>query len=268
MGLIERMQRGTGKTVLITGASSGIGEALAREFARDGFDLILVARSADALQKLAAELSATFHIRAEFVVHDLGAAGAGATLLAALGARAQNIYILINNAGFGLIGPFDAQDPQRQLNMVDLNVRVLTELCHAVIPAMRARKAGGIMNVASVGAFQPGPFMAVYFATKAYVRSLSEALNEELRGTGVHVMALCPGPVLTGFQAAADVPTGTKLFTAIPMLTSEDVARRGHRAFFQLRRTYIPDWPSWILAQLATIGPRWLVLRIVRYLHT
>lgn len=268
MGLFSSKKRGTGKTVLITGASGGIGEALAWNFAQGGFDLILVARSEGTLTKLAAELSAKHTIKADVVAHDLGVAGAGAALVQKLGPRGQDLHILVNNAGFGLIGGFTDLDPARQLNMIDLNIRVLTELCREVSPGMKARKAGGILNVASTAAFQPGPFMAVYYATKAYVRSLSEALNEEMRGTGVHVMALCPGPVTTGFQAAAHFTEDTKLTKLIPVMTAQQVAREAYSAFFDRRRTYIPGWVNWIMAQSASFTPRWLLLRIARYLQT
>lgn len=268
MGLFRSKKRGTGKTVLITGASGGIGEALARTFAQGGFDLILVARSEGALTAIASELAMQHKINADVVAHDLGVAGAGAALIEKLGAKGQDVHILVNNAGFGLIGGFETLDPARQLNMIDLNIRVLTELCRAVLPGMKARNAGGILNVASTAAFQPGPFMAVYYATKAYVRSLSEALNEEMRGTGVHVMALCPGPVTTGFQAAADFTEDTKLTKMIPVMTADQVAREAYRAFFARRRTYIPGWVNWIMAQSASFTPRWVLLRIARYLQT
>lgn len=268
MGLFKQQRRGKDKTVLVTGASGGIGEALAREFAHDGFNLILVARTGDALEKLADALSGQYGVTAMAISHDLGAIGAGQTLMEKLGPRANDIYILVNNAGFGLVGAFDALDGARELNMVDLNVRVLTELCHAVIPQMRARKGGGIMNVGSVAGFQPGPFMAIYYASKAYVRSFSEALNEELRGTGVHVMALCPGPVQTGFQARAEATKDMKLFNLIPMTTAEEVARQGRRAFFQRRRTYVPGWFNWLLTLGVSFAPRWFLLRVTRYLHT
>lgn len=268
MGWFNRKRPGAGKTVLITGASGGIGEAFTHLFARDGYDLILVARSAAELEKLGSTLAAQHGNKAEAVAHDLGEIGAGEALIRKLGAKANDVHILVNNAGFGLIGEFANLDLARQLNMIDLNVRVLTELAHALVPVMKGRKGGGLLNVASTAAFQPGPFMAVYYATKAYVRWFSEALNEELRGTGVHVMTLCPGPVATGFQARAEFTDETKLTRLVPVMTADEVARQGYNAFRAKRRTYIPGWVNWFMAQSVSFTPRWMILRLARYLQT
>lgn len=268
MGLFRQRKRGLGQTVLITGASGGIGEALARTFAQGGFNLILVARSADALSTLAAELTEKHKISADSIAHDLGVPGAGAALLGKLGSKAASIDILINNAGFGMIGPFAEQDEARILGMVDLNVRVLTELCRAFLPIMTARKSGGIVNIASTASYQSGPFMAVYYATKAYVRSLSEALNEEARTSNVHVMSVCPGPVITGFQAAAHMPDTIGLLRYVPSMTATRVAKETYSAYFARRRTYIPGWINWLMAMSASITPTGVMLRMVRWLQT
>jgi short-subunit dehydrogenase len=183
---------------LITGASAGLGAEFARQLARRGKQLVLVARRMDRLDALAAEIG-----NARAIGEDLSLPGAVARLMADLAAHGDHVETLVNNAGFGLAGKFAALDGARQRAMIDLNVGVLTDLTYAVLPGMVERKRGGILNVASTAAFQPGPGMAVYFATKAYVLSFTEALHEELRGSGVRVTALCPGPTATEFGSVA-----------------------------------------------------------------
>ena len=183
---------------LITGASAGLGVDFARQLRAKGYQLVLVARRKERLDALAAELG-----HARVVACDLGAAGAAERLMADLRAADETVSLLVNNAGFGLGGRFAQLDGARQRGMIDLNCGALTELGHAVLPAMLARRKGAIINVASTAAFQPGPGMAVYFATKAYVLSFSEALHEEVKGMGVTVTALCPGPTATEFGEVA-----------------------------------------------------------------
>ena len=183
---------------LITGASAGLGAEFARQLAKRGQRLVLVARRTARIATLADELG-----NARAVTADLSKANAAARLLADIAAAGEHVETLINNAGFGLGGRFAKLDAKRQREMIDLNVGALTDLCRAVAPGMIARKSGGIVNVASTAAFQPGPGMAVYFATKAYVLSLSEALHEELKPHGIKVSALCPGPTRTEFGAVA-----------------------------------------------------------------
>jgi len=183
---------------LITGASAGLGVDFARQLAAKGWRLVLVARRKDRLDALAAELG-----NARAIEMDLGEAGAADRLIADLVAKDEQVDLLVNNAGFGLAGSFAQLDGKRQRQMIDLNCGALTELAHAVLPAMIERRSGAILNVASTAAFQPGPGMAVYFATKAFVLSFSEALHEEVRGHGVTVSALCPGPTATEFGAVA-----------------------------------------------------------------
>lgn len=190
-------------TALITGASGGIGEALARELAKNGHDLVLVARSEGKLRAVADELAAAHGIIADVLTADLSEPGAGAALAAQLGER--QIDVLVNNAGFGDYGPFHEAPVEKVSQMVQLNIATLTDLTRALLPGMVARGSGRVMNVASTAAFLPGPLMAEYYATKAYVLSLSEAVAYELKGTGVTMTALCPGPVASGFQAGADM---------------------------------------------------------------
>lgn len=183
---------------LITGASAGLGIEFARQLANRGHRLVLAARRKDRLEDLAAELG-----NARPVEIDLGVLGSAADLLANVEAAGEEVAVLVNNAGFGLRGKFAELDADRQREMVDLNIGTLTDLCRAVAPQMIERKSGAILNVASTAAFQPGPNMAVYFATKAYVLSFTEALHEELKPHGIRVSALCPGPTRTEFGAVA-----------------------------------------------------------------
>jgi len=183
---------------LITGASAGLGVEFARQLAAKGRTLVLVARRKERLDALAAEIG-----NARAVAMDLGEAGAAGRLMADIAEHGEQVDLLINNAGFGLAGRFAKLDPKRQRQMIDLNCGALVELAHAVLPDMIERKSGAILNVASTAAFQPGPGMAVYFATKAFVLSFSEALHEEVKRHGVLVSALCPGPTTTEFGAVA-----------------------------------------------------------------
>ncbi len=185
---------------LITGASAGLGTEFARQCARRGEPLALAARRRDRMEALAAELGGDVHV----FEADLAKAGAAASLIAEMGAEGLSVGTLINNAGFGLGGRFADRPLDRLSEMIDLNVRTLTELCHLVLPGMRERGEGAILNVASTAAFQPGPNMAVYYATKAYVLSFTEALHHEFKGSGIRVSALCPGPTHSEFSDVAD----------------------------------------------------------------
>lgn len=188
---------------LVTGASAGLGVHFARQCRARGDELVLVARRKDRLEALAAELGS-----AHVIAADLAAPGAPAKLLAEVAGLGLEVDTLINNAGFGAAGTFVEAPPERLLEMIDLNVRALTELCRLVLPGMLERRRGSILNVASTAAFQAGPYSAVYYATKAYVLSFSEALYEESKGKGVHVTALCPGPTATEFFEVAGSPNG------------------------------------------------------------
>ncbi len=248
-------------TVLITGASGGIGAALARCFARRACNLILVARSRETLDALANELRTAHGITAEVIVADLTKATAGADLVATLADRP--IDILVNNAGFATFGAFHEADAERTQEEIRLNVSTLTDLTRRVLPGMIARRHGRILNVASTAAFFPGPFMAVYYATKAYVLSLSVALREECRGTGVTVTCLCPGPTKTNFVAAAKMET-SPLFRLSPLQTAEAVAEAGVRACLSGKAIAFPSHYNRLQTILGHWAPRTLLARIVR----
>ncbi len=240
--------------VLITGASSGIGADLARVFAAEGRDLVLVARTRPALDALSDELVARDGVRVRVVPADLSAPGAAARLHAALDAEGIFVETLVNDAGFGMHGPFVSLDPERQSSMMQLNVVALTELCRLFAPEMGRRARGEILNVASTAAFQPGPLMAVYCATKAYVVSFSAALADELRPAGVAVSCLCPGPTATGFADAAGLPA-LKLFRASPPMLSIDVAAAGRAALRRRTAVAIPGLRNRLLAGSMRLVP-------------
>lgn len=243
------------KVTLITGASAGLGVDFARQLAARGEQLVLVARRKERLDALAAELS-----NARALAIDLGEAGAAGRLMANVAAHGETVTCLVNNAGFGLAGRFAELDGARQRSMIDLNCGTLTELAHAVLPAMIAAKAGAILNVASIAAFQPGPGMAVYFATKAFVLSFSEALHEEVRGYGVSVTALCPGPTATEFGEVAGWGESTLIdrFSA----TSADVVRAGIAGMDKSRALIVPGFMNKASAQGHRLLPRWLLRKI------
>ena len=190
-------------TTLITGASAGLGEGFARAFAAENENLILTARRADRLEALAAELRGKHGVRVDLFPADLADPAAPAQLIAAIDAAGLTVDQLVNNAGYGVRGTFAEEDSNAQLGIIDVNCRALVALSRAVLPGMIARKSGGILNIASTAAFQPGPWMAVYYASKAFVLSFSEALHEEVKPHGVRVAALCPGPTHTEFAGRA-----------------------------------------------------------------
>jgi hypothetical protein len=208
-------------TALVTGASGGIGRELSLILAREGYDIIAVARRAEELEALASEIRERYGRDVTVIPCDLTAPGVISSL-------PEDADVLINNAGFGDYGPFVECDADKQVRMIELNVRALTELTRRILPGMVARGKGKIMNVASVAAFEPGPLMSVYYATKAYVLSFSEALQEELRGTGVTVTALCPGPTNTGFAKTANAD-GANLFKEAAGADVRKVAEYGYR---------------------------------------
>ncbi|GMU01169.1 SDR family oxidoreductase [Corallococcus caeni] len=247
-----------GHRALVTGASSGLGEVFARELAARGMDLILVARSEERMRALAAELSKAHGVQAEVIALDLGREGAGRELHARCQEKGLRVDLLINNAGFGMHGAFDAAPFARQHEQVMLNVTSLADTSHLFLPDMLARGVGGILNVASIAGFQPVPYMAIYGATKAFVLSFTEALSEETRERGVRVLALCPGPVRTAFF---DV-VGTQQAAVGPMATAEEVVLRGLKALDQGRASVVPGWRNWLQANLTRFTPRWLGLRV------
>ena len=240
---------------LITGASAGLGVDFARQLSADGHRLVLVARRKDRLDALAAELG-----NARAVACDLAAPGAVARLMGDLAAHDETVETLVNNAGFGLWGRFFGLDAALQREMVDLNVGALTELCRAVAPAMVERRQGAILNLASTAAFQPGPRMAVYFATKAYVLSLTEALHEELKPHGIKVSALCPGPTRTEFGEIAGF-TGNGAFERLSA-TSASVVRTGLRGLERNKAVVIPGMVNKAGAQGHRLLPRSVLRKI------
>jgi hypothetical protein len=242
--------------VLITGASAGIGAELARAFARDGHQLTLVARRRGKLAALAAELEREHYVDVRTIVQDLAKPTGPAAVLKAAQADGP-IGILVNNAGVIDVGPFSASKTDALVNMANLNVRALTELTSLVVPGMVKRGFGRILNVASLAAFQPVPGMAAYAATKAYVLALTEALSEELKGSGVTVTALCPG--ITDTDMASDIQAGSS--TKLPkQLVSDpaDVAAEGVKALMAGQVVAVPGLPNQITAAWAQVTPRWL----------
>lgn len=251
--------------VLVTGASGGIGADLARVFARNGHDLALVARSQDRLNALADEIATSGRPRPITITCDLAAAGAVDMVAAQLAAADAVLDILVNNAGYGLLGAVADLDPAKQLGIIDLNIRALVALCLRFLPELRARR-GKILNVSSVVAFFPGPNMAVYYASKAFILSFSEALGQELRAEGVGVTTLCPGVTLTGFQARAGFPmdVGIMRFGAA---SSASVAALGYEGLMAGRRVVIPGLGNKVLCRIVQIVPRALLLPIVAALQ-
>lgn len=241
---------------LITGASAGIGAALAREFAAHGHALVLTARREAELEALADEIAAAGHARPQVMTADLGATDGPARLAEAMRAAGLEPSIVVNNAGFGLLGEAAKLDRARQLAMIDLNVRALTELSLRWLESIKKHR-GGLLNVASIAGFLPGPGMAVYHASKAYVVSFSEALHEELKADGVRVCALCPGPVATEFFARAGLPHG--YFPSYLNRSAERVARQGYAGFMAGHRVVVPGTPNRILTLLPRLLPRALM---------
>lgn len=241
-------------TALITGASTGIGATFAEVLAERGHDLILVARSKDKLDALAAEITADTGRTVAVITADLGLPNSGSALAQKVASLKLDVDLLINNAGFGSAGAFAKQSAARDAEMIALNCTAVVDLAHAFLPAMLARKGGGILNVASVAAFQPLPHMAIYGATKAFVLSFTEALWAEVRGAGVKVSALCPGPVDTPFFEATGTPRLRKTVPKGLMMQPRPVVEAALAALEAGRPVCIPGAPNLALAQL----PRFL----------
>jgi uncharacterized protein len=246
---------------LITGASSGIGAALAREAAGDGHDLVLVARRREPMETLAAELKAA-GAGSTVIAADLSKVGAAAELMGQVEARGIALDMLINAAGFGDSGRFDQADPERIAAALQVNMAALTELTRLVLPQMVARRRGKIMLVSSTAAFQPGPEMAVYYASKAYVLSFGRAINYELQGTGVTVTTLCPGPTATGFAQAAHME-GAALFSGpMPVMQADNVARLGYQGLKDGRPVIVTGLVNRIIALSTRFSPPAVLLPI------
>jgi uncharacterized protein len=258
---------GQHETVLITGASAGIGLELARRFAAGGYDLVLVARSGDRLEELAAGLRSRHGVAVRVLARDLSDPRSPEAVCSDLAAAGVAVDVLINNAGFATFGPFAETPLDRELEELQLNVVTLTQLAKRLLPGMLARRRGGILNVASTAAFQPGPLMAVYYATKAYVLSFSEALAEELRGSGVTVTALCPGPTATEFQQRAGMQE-SKLFSGLlKVADAAAVARAGYDGFRAGKRIVVPGLVNKLGVQSLRVSPRAMATRLVKRLQ-
>jgi short-subunit dehydrogenase len=248
------------RTALITGASSGIGYELARLFARDRYDLVLVAKSQQRLELTTGELSREFGVRIQAISKDLSLPEAPEDVAAALKGRTR-IDVLINDAGFATFGPFLEIPADVELEMMQLNMMALTRLSKLFAPEMVARRSGKILNVASTAAFMPGPLMAVYYASKAYVLSFSQALACELAPSGVGVSVLCPGPTHTGFQRRAKMER-SKVFDS-GVMDARSVARAGYRGLMQNKTVIIPGVRNKLTALFAKAAPRGLMPRLV-----
>jgi short-subunit dehydrogenase len=252
---------------LVTGASSGIGLALATILAREGHDLVLVARRRPELEALAAELGSRYGATATVVTADLATPDGAREIHDAVERAALDIDILVNNAGLGGTGRFAESDAAAEHRMLAVNVVALTDLTKLFLPAMIERGRGRILNVASTAAFQPGPFMAVYYASKAYVLSFTEALAEELVGTGVTATALCPGVVPSGFQETAGMGEDTPLLKSPGAKPPEYVAQAAYDGMMRGRRLVIPGTLNKIGVQSLRVSPRRLVVRLVGRLN-
>jgi uncharacterized protein len=245
---------------LLTGASAGIGMALAHEFAEHGHELVLVARREQRLNTLADSIAASGHPRPLVLPIDLQSAEAGPRIAAALNESGLEPSIVVNNAGFGLVGLAAELDISEQRDMIDVNVSALTDLSLRFIASLEQHR-GGILNVASIAGFMPGPRSAVYYATKAYVLSFSEALHQELKPRGIRVTALCPGPVPTEFQARAGVPEARSPVSLT--LSAEEVAREGYRGFMQGHRVVVPGSGNRLISVLSRLVPRRFLLDVM-----
>jgi hypothetical protein len=260
----------SGKGVaLVTGASGGIGEEIAKQLAADGYSLVLVARDEERLHRVGRALAERHGITYHAVAADLTDPAAPERIFRETEARGVAVEVLVNNAGFGLRGTFvqtgaaAATDLSRELAMIQINCTAVTHLSKLYVPGMVARGRGRMLNVASTAAFQPGPLMAVYYATKAYVLSFSEALAVELQGTGVTVTCLCPGATRTEFQKAADMEQ-SRLFQAGHVMDAATVARVGLQAMHAGRATVVPGAVNKVMAVSTRFVPRTLAARLAK----
>jgi uncharacterized protein len=253
------------KTVLITGASSGIGLEFATLFAKDGYHLVLNARNESRLQEIANELITKYGVKVTVAAKDLSIPESADELTSELASAGIEVDLLINNAGFAAYGPFNETSWKEEKDMIQVNIMALTALTKQLLPGMIKRNSGKILNIASTAAFQPGPLMAVYYATKAYVLSFSEAVNYELRNTNVSVTALCPGATSTNFEKRANLES-SRLFQSGAM-DARDVALEGYKALMEKKSLEIPGFKNKALANLVRFLPRKSVLKIVHYVQ-
>jgi short-subunit dehydrogenase len=251
------------KTALITGSSGGIGLELAKIHAENGDNLVLIARSKDKLEKLKTELELKFKVQVYTIGKDLSISNSATEVYNELKRENISVDYLINNAGFGDFGLFAESDWTKQEKMINLNITSLSHFTRLFLPDMIKRKSGKIMNVASTAAFQPGPTMAVYFATKAFVLSFSEAINNEVSENGITVTALCPGATESGFQEAAAME-GSKLFTGRKLPSSRQVAEYGYKAMMKGKAVAIHGLMNAIMANSVRFAPRSVIVKITR----
>jgi uncharacterized protein len=250
---------------LVTGASSGIGLEMSKVLAKDHCDLILVARDKKKLEQVAAEIRKSHAVDVTVISQDLALPNGPSELVKKVTELGKPVDILINNAGYGDFGPFAEAAEDRILGMIQVNIIALTRLTRAFLPSMIKRGNGKVLNVASTAAFQPGPLMAVYYASKAFVLSFSEAIANELSGTGVTVTALCPGPTESGFQQAAKME-GSKLLSSkmVTMMTSVNVAEQGIDAMKKGRRIIVTGLANKMMAFSVRLAPRGMLTQLVR----
>lgn len=252
-------------TALVTGASAGLGLEFARLFAHDKTDLVLVARRLDRLESLAKELREKHGIRAEAISADLMDPAAPTAIADTLRERGLTIDFLVNNAGFGLSGAFHRNEASRERGMIEVNVTALTMLTHALLPGMIERKRGRILNVGSTAAFQPGPYMATYYATKAYVSSWSQALSHELKGTGVTCTLSCPGATATEFGQVAEM--GNSRLFKLGLMRADVVAAQAYRAMHAGKRVVVHGFTNKLSAASSGMTPNAILLPLVASLN-
>ncbi len=250
------------KTALITGASGGIGYELALLFARDGFDCILVSRSHDKLNALAARMESEFRVKTLVLPKDLSKTTAVDEIYEEVSAASMPVDVLVNNAGFPVFGLFAETDLETELEMLQVNVVALTKLTKLFLSGMIERRYGSILNLASTAAFEPGPLMAVYYASKAYVLSFSEALANEVRGTGVTITTLAPGPTRTGFQKRGQLEDSRLVQGEIA--DAQSVALAGYRGLMAGKTLVIPGFSNKLIPWIVRVSPRGVVTRVVR----
>jgi len=250
-------------TALITGASNGIGKELAYLFAKHQYNVVLVARNEQKLTQIASELEHNFGITAHVITQDLSSKEADEIIANQLHEKRIEIDVLVNNAGFGLYGEFAHTSLDEEIRMIQVNITTLTAITKRLIPHMIKRKSGRILNVASTAAFQPGPLMSVYYATKAYVLSFSEALANELKDYNITVTALCPGPTKTGFSEQAKLGE-SKLFNRMKVMDVKTVAQIGYKSLMEGKTVVIPGIQNKLLTSSVRFLPRKVVTKIVR----
>lgn len=252
-----------GKTALVTGASGGIGFELAKLFARDGYNLVLVARGEDKLNAVKSGLEEKFGISARVIAMDLSNPSAPDDISRQLQEGGVPVHTLVNNAGFTVFGPFAENEWRKEQELLQVNIVALTHLTKLFLPGMVERGEGRVLNVASTAAFMPGPLMAAYYASKAYVLSFSEAVAEELRGTGVTVTALCPGITATGFQKRGEME-GSRLIESGRMMDAKTVARAGYGAMMKGQPMVVPGASNRLLVEALRLAPRRVIARGVK----